>query len=219
MDTLKLEAIYRTDMTKGRTKAIRRQGYVTGSVFGHGAEPVSVEVNLPDLVKQVKEADTGLKSLIELKIKGAPQKSDGMVIIKEFHKHALTQNVLDIQFQRINLKEKIHVGVPIELIGEAPGIKEGGMLEQMLDELQVSCLPTDIPTRFEVDVSGLDIGNLIRAGEISVEGDIEVLTDPDDVVCNCRPPHVAAAEEEVAEEEAGAEEAAAAEAEAAQSEE
>ena len=219
METLKLEANYRTDMSKSRMKAIRQQGYVTASVFGHDAEPVSIEVKLSDLVTQVKGAEGGLKSLIDLKIKGGPKKSDGMVIIKGFDKHALTRKVLDIQFQRINLKEKINVGVPIELIGEAPGIKDGGMLDQMLDELQISCLPTDIPIRYVVDVSGLEIGNLIRAGEIKVEGEIEVLTDADTVVCSCRPPHVVAAvEEEAVEEAAPAGEAAAPEAEASESE-
>ena len=221
METLKLEANYRKDMSRSRMKAIRKQGYATASVFGHDAEPVSIEVKLSDLIKQVKESEGGLKSLIDLKIKGGPKKSDGMVLIKEFHKHALTRKVLDIQFQRINLKEKIHVGVPIEIVGEAPGIKEGGMFELTLDELQISCLPTDIPNRFVVDVSGLEIGNLIRAGEIEVQGDIEVLTDPDAVVANCRPPHVVAAvEEEAVEEAAPAEEGAAAapEAEAPKSE-
>ena len=201
METLKLEANYRSDMTKRRKKAIRRDGYVTGSVFGRGADPVSVEVKLEDLVSQIKQSDAGAKSLIELKIKGAPNASDGIVVIKEFYKDPLTRKVLDLQLQRVDLKEKINVGVPIEMIGEAPGIGEGGILEQSIDELQISCLPTEIPPRIEVDVSALAIGNLIRVEDLKIEGDIEVLADPNAVVCNCRPPHVVEeAEEEVVEE-------------------
>lgn len=90
----------------------------------------------------------------------------------------------------------------------APGIKEGGMLEHMLDELQISCLPGDIPAKIEVDVSGLDIGDMIRVGELTVPEGIDLLSDPVALVANCRPPHVAAAAgeaEEGAEGEAAAE--------------
>ncbi len=228
METLKLEANYRSDMSKRRKKAIRADGYVTGSVFGRGADPVSVEVRLEDLVSQIKEAEAGAKSLIDLTINGAPNKSDGIVIVKEFYKDPLTRKVLDLQFQRVNLKEKISVGVPIEMIGEAPGTREGGILEQSMDELQISCLPTDIPPRIEIDVSGLEVGHLIRVEDLQLEGDIEILADPDAVVCNCRPPHVVEEPEvEVAEEEAlegeeaieGEAEAPAAEAETTESEE
>lgn len=214
MDTLKLEANYRTDMSKSRTKSIRREGYATASVFGHDAEPVPIEVKVLDIVTQTKQSETGLKSIFDLKINGAPKKSDGMVIIKEFHKHALTRKVLDIQFQRINLKEKIHVGVPIELVGEAAGVKEGGIVEQMLDELQVNCLPIDIPTRIQVDVSGLAVGDMVRVADLAVPENVDVLADADTLVVNCRPPHVQHAEAA----EAAPEAPAAAEAEAPASE-
>ena len=216
MDTLTIEATYRADLSKRRTKQLRRDGYATGSVFGRNAEPVSIEVNIDDLVRQIKESDAGTMSLIDMKIKGAPNKSDGIVIIKEFYKDPLTRKLLDLQFQRVNLKEKIRVAVPIEMIGDAPGTKEGGMLEQSIDELEISCLPGEIPSRIEVDVSELEIGNLIRVEDLKIEGDIDILMDPNAVVANCRPPHVV--EEEVVEEEveelAEGEEEAVAEAEA-----
>jgi len=199
MGTLTIEANYRADLSKRRKKQLRREGYATGSVFGGDAEPVSVEVNVEDLIRQVKASEGGTMSLIDMKIKGAPNKSDGIVIIKEFYKDPLTRKLLDLQFQRVNMKQKIHVAVPIEMIGEAPGTREGGMLEQSIDELEISCLPTDIPPRIEVDVSGLDIGNLIRVEDLRLGEDVEILMDPNTVVCNCRPPHVV--EEEVVEEE------------------
>src|ERR1035437_2366040 len=99
MQTLKLEAMYRSDKTKGRMKQIRKQGYVTASVFGHDTEPVSIELKLEDFAKQAKHADAGIKSLIELKITGGPKKLDGMVILKEFYKDPLSRKVLDMQFQ------------------------------------------------------------------------------------------------------------------------
>ena len=207
METLKLEATYRSDKTKGHRNKIRKQGYVTGSVFGHGAEPVPIELKLEEFAKQAKHAEAGIKSLIEMKIAGGPKELDGMVILKEFSKDPLTRKVLDMQFQRINLKEKVSVNVPISLIGEAAGLKEGGTVEQPLDELHISCLPTDIPPHINVDVSGLSIGDHIRAGELELGDNITVVTDPDTLVCTCVQPHIhkAAEEEEGAE---GAEQAA-----------
>ncbi|MCE5323941.1 50S ribosomal protein L25 [bacterium] len=209
MDKLQIEANYRSDMSKGYTKQLRRNGFVTANVFGHGAESVAVEVKLQDLLDQIKQSDTGVKSLIDLKIKGAPKKVDGTVIIKNYIKDPLTRKLLDVQFQRISMKEKVHVGVPIELIGEAPGVKNGGILEQMLDELPVSCLPGDIPAKIDVDISGLEVGNHIRVDELAVGESIDVLADPEALVVNCRAPHI------VVEEEAGAAEEEAPSAEAA----
>ncbi|MEN6356450.1 MAG: 50S ribosomal protein L25 [Armatimonadota bacterium] len=203
MDKLQLEANYRSDTSKGRTKELRRTGFVTANVFGHGSESVAVEVNLQDLLDQIKKTDTGVKSLIDLKINGAPKKSDGTVIIKNFIKDPLTRKLLDVQFQRVSMKEKIHVGVPIELIGEAPGIKSGGTLEQMLDELPVSCLPGDIPSKIDVDVSGLELGCHIRVDQLPIAEGVDVLADPETLVVNCRAPHAAELEEaEAVEEEA-----------------
>ncbi|MHB9038244.1 MAG: 50S ribosomal protein L25 [Armatimonadota bacterium] len=208
MDKLTLEANYRADTTKGRTKQLRRDGFVTGNVFGHDAESVAVEVKLQDLLDQIKKSKTGVKSLIELKINGAPEKSDGTVLIKDFLKDALTRKVLDVQFQRVSMKEKIHVGVPIEFVGEAPGIKDGGMLEQMLDELQVLCLPGVIPGKVEVDITNLQMNGMIRVEDLNVPDGVEVLADPDTLVASCRASHQATAAA-TAETEAPAEAAAA----------
>ncbi len=208
METLKIEANYRSDMSKSRIKRLRKEGYVTASVFGRDAEPLPIELKLEDFAKQAKQAEAGIKSLIELKIKGAPKKSDGMVILKEFYKDPLTRKVLDMQFQRINLKEKVTVDVPIVLVGEPAGTKEGGILEQQMDELHISCLPTDIPPHVDVDVSALEIGQHIRVGDITVPDTIEVLADADALICSCVMPHVHREVEEVTAE--GEEEAAAA---------
>jgi len=209
METLKLTANYREDMSKRRMKEIRRQGYVTGSVFGRGADPVSVEVKLDDLLAEVKNSEAGIKSLVDLKINGGPNKSDGMVIVKEFHKDPLSRKVLDIQFQRIDMKQKLQVGVPIELLGEAAGTREGGILDQVMDELQVSCLPTNIPPKIEMDVSEMQLGDVLRVGDVQVGEDIEIIADLDAAIASCRAPSVfveEVPEEEEIEGEEGAEE-------------
>lgn len=210
MATLTLDANYRSDMSKGRMNSIRRNGYITGSVFGHGSEPVAVEIKLADLVKKIKGSEAGMMSLIDIKVQGAPRKCDGTVIIKEFFKDPITRKVLDVQLQRVSMKEKINIAVPIVALGEAKGVKEGGILEQVMDQLDVRCLPGDIPSRVEIDVSDLGIGDHINASHIDLGEAVEILIDGDALVFTCVPPHVtkAAAEEEAA--AAAAEEGAAA---------
>lgn len=207
MANVKLEANYRSNTTKGHTKSLRRAGWVTGNVFGHNDDSVAIELDLKTLVESVKASEAGVKSLIDLKIKGAPKKSDGIVVIKEFTKEPLTRKVLNVEFQRVHMKEKIRVGVPILLVGEAPGVKQGAILQQDLDELQISCLPGNIPPKIEVDISGLGAGEHISVADLNVGEDIEVLSDANSSVVACVVLHAgkAAEEEEPAPEAAPAE--------------
>ncbi|MGI6296389.1 MAG: 50S ribosomal protein L25 [Armatimonadota bacterium] len=209
METLKLEAIYRADKSKRHRNQIRKQGYVTGSVFGRDSEPVPIELKVEDFARQAKQSEAGIRSLIELKITGSPENLDGMVILKDYDKDPLTRKVLDMQFQRINLKEKVNVNVPIELVGEAAGAAEGGIIEQVLDELSISCLPTDIPPRIEVDITQLNVGGLIRVSDLALSEDITLVTDEEALICSCHQPavHAEAEAAEGAEEEAAVEEA------------
>jgi large subunit ribosomal protein L25 len=180
--------------------SIRREGYITGSVFGQEIEPVAVEIRLVDLVKGIKASEAGMMSLIDLTIQGAPKKCDGTVIIKDFFKDPLTRRVLDVQLQRVSMKEKINIAVPIIPIGEAKGIKDGGILEQVLDQLDVRCLPGNIPSRVEVDVSGLGIGDHLNASDVDLGETVEIIADSNALIFTCVPPHVikATAEEEEA---------------------
>lgn len=203
MQRLTLEANYRTDMTKSRVKQIRRGGGATGTVFGRDAEAVPIEINVRSLVDAIKGSEAGMMSLIDMKIGGAPKGSDGTVIIKRVYKDPLTRKVLDIQFQRVSMEQTINVSVPIVLTGEAEGSREGGIVEQSLDNLDVNCLPGAIPSRIEVDISSLGIGQHITVGDLVVPDGVEVRVDPTLNVCACVAPHVSHVEEEA--EEAGAE--------------
>ena len=188
MQKLSVEAKYRSDKSKSHTKALRKQGYVTGNVFGKGSESVPIELLLEPLAKQIKASESGITSLIDLKISDAPENYDGTVIIKDFTKDPVSKKVLDIQFQKISMEEKITVTVPVELVGEAPGAAQGGMIEQVIDELMVSCLPSDIPSKIEVDISNLNIGDMIRIANLPKNDKIEFLVDDDTLICSCKLP-------------------------------
>jgi len=185
MPNTKFEVNYRAQMTKGRANELRRQGWATGSVFGHGAEPIPVEIDLHELVERVKEAPSGLKSLFDLKVKGGPKGSDGTVIVKGFTKDPVSRKTLDVQFQRVAMKEKVHIGVPIMLVGNSVGASKGGIIEQSLDELQVRCLPHHIPAKIDLDIAELDVGHHISVLDLALGPDIEVLSDPEAIVVAC----------------------------------
>jgi large subunit ribosomal protein L25 len=191
MDTVKLNANHRTDMSNSRMKKIRREGYATGTVYGHGAESIPVEVNLLELRDQLRASDAKDKALIDLRINGAPEDANGVVVIKEFSKDPLTRKVQNIQFQRVFMKEKLNTKVQIAIVGDAAGTLQGGTLEQITNELQISSLPMDIPSSIEVDVSGLGIGGHIRVGDLQLSAGIDILTDADTIVATCVAPHVA----------------------------
>lgn len=199
MANLKLEANFRSDMSKSHMKAIRRDGYVTGSIFGHDHDSVSVEVNLKDLVAKIKASEHGLMSLFDVKIHGGPKKSDGTVIIKEFHKNPLTRRVVDVQFQRVSMKERINVSVPVELVGDAAGAKEGGIVEQVANTIDIRCLPAEIPAKLEVDLTNLTIGHHIRVADLPAIEGVEFTSDPETLICTCVPPHVSHEKAEEAE--------------------
>jgi len=204
MANMKLEANYRSDVSKGYTKRIRRDGFVTGNIFGHDTESVAIEVKLRDVVDLIKSSEAGLMSLMDIKINNAPKKSDGAVILKSFIKDPLTRKVLDIQFQRVSMKEKLHVNVPVVTVGEAAGSNEGGIIEHITDQLSISCLPGDIPSRIEVDITNLEIGHNIRVSDLPLIEGVEILTGSDTLICTCVVPHISH-EAETAAAEAGAE--------------
>ncbi|MCE5199639.1 50S ribosomal protein L25, partial [bacterium] len=166
MDVLTLEANYRSNLSKGYAKQIRRNGFVTGSVFGHNVQPIALEVKLADLINQIKQSPTGIKALINLKVMGAPVDADGTVIIKDYHKDPLTRKLMDIQFQHVSMKETVNVGVPITLVGEPKSTE--GTVEQGLDELQIKTLPGNIPSAIEVDTTDLEPGHAIKVSDLNL---------------------------------------------------
>lgn len=190
---------HRIDLRKGRIKELRRTGYATGSVCGRDVESVSVEVKLHDLINEMKNSSTGLKSLFELDINGAPEGSNGTVIIKNIVKDPISRKILDIQFQRVSMLEKVQVGVAIELVGVATASnRDGGMIEQTLEELQVLCLPSGIPTKIEVDISGLGIGDQITVADLKLQDGVEAVSAQDSTIVISRAPSVRRGTEEAA---------------------
>lgn len=195
MQTLKVEANYRSDVSKSRAKQLRREGYATASINGKNKDTIPVEIKLSELAGAIKHSESGINSIIEMQVNGGPADSSGTVIIKHFTKDPIGRKVIDVVFQRVVMSEQIHVEVPVELEGEAPCVHAGGVVDQLIDEINISSLPGEIPLRVVVDISNMQIGDVIRVKDLDVGKGTEILADPDTVVCTCRAALVEPSEE------------------------
>ena len=202
MAIVSLEAAPRTDTGKGVARKLRAGGRIPGVYYGRGEESIALTVALKDLHTVLESVD-GSNVIVDLKLSGAGVK-DMKALIREIQRDPVAGSILHLDLQHISLTERITVEVPIELIGTPAGVKDGGgILEHLLREVEVECLPTDIPSRFEVDVTPLQIGDTLHVSDIKAER-VEILTEADRAIATVVPPTVL-------EEAAPTEEAAAAE--------
>ena len=202
----KLKADRRDAAGKGAARKLRATGRVPGVVYGHGMEPVPVAVDGRELY-HVLHTDAGSNVLIDLAV-GSDRH---LTLAREIQRDHVRGQFLHVDFLAVRRDEKIHVDVPVELVGESHGVKEGGVVEHHLWEIRVECLPGDVPERIEGDISKLGIGESLKVSELTLPPGVEVLTDADETVVSVVPPPIIQVEEEVAEALEGVEAEAAAE--------
>jgi large subunit ribosomal protein L25 len=205
-----LEVEERPERGSRATRRLRRDGYVPGVVYG-GDDCVSFKVNSRVLRAALHEGS----ALLDLKVGGGEAKP---VIVKAEQRHPVRGQIVHIDLLQVRLDEKIQSPVSVELVGgeDAPGVKEGGVLEQVTRELNTEALPTDIPERIVVDVSGMEINGVMNLSEVQAPDGVVFLDDPDETVIATITVPTQVAEPEIEEETelVGEEAAAAAEAEA-----
>jgi len=194
--TRTLEANPREETGKGAARSLRREGRIPGILYGHGRESLPLTVDAVDLAKLVSSISVD-NTLVDLEVEGESTK----VLIREVQRHPFRNETLHVDFFEIAMDEKIHVDVPVVVEGVPTGVKDrGGVLDHMLREIEVYCLPSRIPERIVVDVSELDIGDAIHVGELEVP-DVEILTEADRSVVAVAAPTVIEEPEEEEEEE------------------
>jgi len=198
MEKIQLNAEAREEAGKKPTKKIRNEGFVPAVVYKEGKATVSLKINEKELVHVLK-TKAGANVLIGLKI-GDDKSKERTVLIKEVQRHPIKQQILHVDFQEISLTDKLTIDVPLVTKGEAEGVvKEEGVLEHVLWEIKVECLPTDIPSKIEVDVTSLKIGDSILVKDIQVPAGVKILNAPDQTVVSVKMPHVEKPVEEVVE--------------------
>jgi len=190
-----LNVTARNVVGKGGARALRRQGLIPAVVYGKGVEPCSICVE-PKALQAAIATEAGWNTLITLKGEGAF--SGNVVILKDMQVDSIRRDVQHVDFQAIDLKKTVHVMVPVHPVGKSEGEKLGGNLQVIRHELEVVCLPTAIPSAIEVDVTALNIGDVLHVEDLTLPAGIEAPHDVNFTVITCTGRKV--------EEEAGAEE-------------
>jgi large subunit ribosomal protein L25 len=191
-----IEAVNR-EMKGRKVKALRRQGLIPANVFGKTTESAAIQVKAADFIRLFSEV--GETTLIDLSIES--EKNPRPVLVVNVQHHPVTSVPLHIDFHQVSLKEKVTANIPVEIIGESPAVQDlGGVLLTALSEIEVEALPTDLPEKIEIDISGLtNIGDSIAVKDIKVDtSKVTITTDAEETVVNIQEP---AAEEETADQE------------------
>jgi large subunit ribosomal protein L25 len=194
MKTINVPAKIRAERGTRASRRLRRRGLIPAVLYGASLETLSLLVNPKDILAIIN-SETGYNSIFTLEVEGHGKQT---VLIKDWLFEPVKSTLLHADFYRIAMDKALQVAVPIRTLGEAMGVKlQGGILEIVLREVQVECLPADIPDHIDVDVTELVFGTNIRVGDLKVDSKIKVLSDPNLTVA-----HLVAVKEEKPEVEA-----------------
>jgi large subunit ribosomal protein L25 len=202
-----VEAQARPDSSRGKNEArrLRASGRIPAVLYGAKKHTLAVSVD-PKQISRILHSESGHNTIFDIKVGGESSK----VMIVDWQYDPLKDKLLHIDLKRIAMDEKMRVSVPIHLVGEAAGVKtQGGILDQILREVEIECLPGDIPSHIDADVTELVFGTVLRVADLPHSDKIKLITDENQAVA-----HITSVKEEAAPTpEAAAEAAAAAPAE------
>src|SRR3989440_10108205 len=168
-----LEAEPRTAGNKNEARRVRRGGKISAVLYGAGKDALALSLD-PRQVSRILHSETGYNTVFELELDGSRTKA----MIVDWQYEPIKGALLHIDLKRIAMDQKLKVNVPIVLKGEPAGVKQqGGILEQILREVEIECLPTDIPSHIEADVSELVFGKVLRVSDLTRDDKIEFITE------------------------------------------
>lgn len=180
MSDITLEVQSREETGTNANRRLRAAGLIPAVVYGGGLDPVPIQVErkvLHDLFKQTG----GENAVFLLQMAGTDQKRHTMV--RELSIDPITRQVVHIDFMRVLMTEKVKVQVPIELVGTPEGVKnQGGVLDFINREIEIECLPGDIPQKIELDVGDVEVGDHLEAKDLELPGSVELMDEPEKVI-------------------------------------
>ena len=201
MATVVLTAQSRSETGKGVARSLRRQALTPAVFYGPDTDPVPLTLQSKDL-ERVMSSGAGENVLIDLNIKTGKSTQSHQAMLKEIQTDPLKQTILHVDLYSISMDKKIDLEVPISLTGTSVGVSEGGILQQVLRSLEISCLPDRIPEAFELDVSDLAIGDSLHVSDLEIPEGVEVIAEEQLTIATVVPPTVVEEiEPEVLEEE------------------
>lgn len=197
MDKVILKVEVRSASGKAIAKGLRKKDIIPAVVYKDGKDALKLQLAVGDL-KEALHTKAGENVIVTLKIaQGEGKTKDKTVLIKEIQREPIKDRILHVDFNEISLTENLKVNVPLTAHGEPTGVKaDGGTLEHIMWELQVECLPTNIPEKIEVEVSQMKIGDAIYVKNITAPEGVKILTDPELIAMIVKPPRVEVPKEE-----------------------
>jgi large subunit ribosomal protein L25 len=166
---------------KNHARRVRREGLIPAVVYGAGQESVAVTVD-PKVITRILYSDAGHNTIFDLTIEGSGVTK---AMIVDWQNEPIKSKLLHVDFKRIAMDKTMTVSVPVQLIGVPTGVKtQGGLLGQVLHEVEIECLPTDIPSHIDVDVSGLELNGAIHVSDLPHSDKIKFLEDEHAVVAH-----------------------------------
>lgn len=188
MEELFLDAEIREEIGKGKTKGLRDKGFIPAVIYADGKDALSLKLSHRQLVRLVhQQRIEGV--VINLNIKDDKKHKSRPCLIKEIQHDPVHGEIVHVDFNQISLTKEIKINVPIVAKGEPAGVKlEGGSLEHILWEIEIECLPVNIPKDIEVDVSLLKLGDSIHVRDIIMPSGVKVLSDPGAIVLSVAAP-------------------------------
>lgn len=199
MEQFELKVTVRKTTGNSPARELRRGGQIPAVLYGPQTEPVLLSVNIKELEQIIKKGNIG-SIIFNLVIQNG-EKITKPAMIKEFQDHPVSGNYLHVDFYEIDMQRKINVMIPVVTQGISKGVEAGGLLQIVRREIEVLCMPGDIPEAIKIDISDLDVGDSVHIDEIPLGDNIEVASDVNFTVVTILSPKV----EEVEEEEEGLE--------------
>ena len=197
MNLIEIKTKIRTKTGNGPARRLRMSGQIPAVLYGPKTETVLLSVNKSDLELLFKKGGIG-QVVLNLVIQKNGETTTRPAMIKELQTHPVSRNFIHIDFYEIKMDQKITAKIPVVTTGIAKGIELGGVLQIIRRELEVECLPLEVPESIEIDISDLDIGDSIHVGKIRLESELEFLEDDNYTVVTVLTPKL---EEEEPEEE------------------
>lgn len=184
-EAITLKAVRRSDRGKGAARQSRMRGQIPAVIYGRGRESVALTVALKEFERALSGHSAG-STVIDLFIDGEPVKT----LIRDIQRHPYKPRILHVDFMEIHAGQQLKVNVPVRLVGSPEGVKNaGGVLDQVLREVEIEVLPRNIPDHIDLDVSLLEINQSLHVSDLEVPN-AKVLTDPAKTICAVVPPRV-----------------------------
>src|SRR5687768_3273938 len=188
MATVNLSASARNDTGKGVSRSLRRSGQVPAVIYGHARQAQSLAINAKDLDRLLGSI-AAESTVIELAVDGGRSTK---TLIKEIQRHPFKRQILHVDFQELVAGEKVTVSIPITLVGTPDSVRlEGGVMDQVLRELEIEVDPSNIPNHIDVDVSQLELGHSVHVSDIKLPEGVTVMDDPETTICVVSVPRAA----------------------------